>query len=63
MDAPKSSQPRIESLHTGMMINVWEGGDVSDTFAIANGGIQGCVLAATYINMFLSAIVDGQYVF
>ena len=37
----------IESLHTGMMVNTRNGGEVSDTFAITNCVKQGCVLAPT----------------
>ena len=35
----------IESLHTGNMVNVRTGGEVSDTFALTNIVKQGCVLA------------------
>ena len=61
MDAPKS-------MHTGMMVYVRNGGEVSDTFAITNGVKKGCVLAP--ISIFLSAmlkeafrdILDGVYI-
>ena len=48
----------IESLHTGMMVNVRNGGEVSDTFAITNGVKQGCVLAPTLFSIFLSAMLE-----
>ena len=34
---PEKFTTIIESLHTGMMVNVRNGGEVSDTFAITNG--------------------------
>ena len=37
----------IESLHTGMMVNVKNGGEVWNTFAIANGVNQRRLLALT----------------
>ena len=39
---PEKFTTMIESLHTGMMVNVRNGGEVSDTFAITNGVKQGC---------------------
>ena len=38
----------IESMHTGIMVNVRNGGEVSDTFDITNGVKQGCVMAPTF---------------
>ena len=38
---PEKFITMIESLHTGMMVNVRNGGEVSDTFAITNGVKQG----------------------
>ena len=38
---PEKFTTMIESLHTGMMVNVRNGGEVSDTFAITNGVKQG----------------------
>ena len=38
----------IESLHTGIMVNVWNGGEVSDIFAITNGVKQGYVRFSLY---------------
>ena len=58
MDALKTM---IESLHTGMMVNVRNGGEVSDTFAITNGVKQGCVLAPTYFSIFLSAMFEEAF--
>ena len=51
----------IESLYTGMMVNVKNGGEVSDTFAIANGVKQGCVLASTPFSIFMSAMVEEAF--
>ena len=50
----------IESLHTGMMVNVRNGGEVSDTFAIT-GVKQGCVLAPTLFSIFLSAMLEEAF--
>ena len=38
---PEKFTTMIESLHTGMMVNVRNVGEVSDTFAITNGVQQG----------------------
>ena len=38
---PEKFTTMIESLHTGMMVTVRNGGEVSDTFAITNGVKQG----------------------
>ena len=51
----------IESLHTGMIVNVRNGGKVSDTFAITNGVKQGCVLAPTIFSIFLSAMLEEAF--
>ena len=48
----------IESLHTGMMVNVRNGGEVYDTFAITNGVKQRCVLAPTSFSIFLSPMLE-----
>ena len=48
----------IESLHTGMMVNVGNGGEVSYTFAITSGVNQGCVLDPTLFSIFLSAMLE-----
>ena len=48
----------IEGLHTGMMVNVWNGGDISDIFAISNGVMQGCVLALTLFSIIISAMFE-----
>ena len=39
------------------MVNVGNGGEVSDTFAITNGVQQGCVLAPTLFSIFQSAML------
>ena len=51
----------IESLHTGMIVNVMNGGEVSDTFAITNGVKQGCVLAPTRFSIFLSTMLEEAF--
>ena len=51
----------IESMHTGMMVNVMNGGEVPDTFAITNGVKQGCVLAPTLFSIFLSAMREEAF--
>ena len=50
--------PRKVHNHTGMMVNIRNGGEVSDTFAITNGIKQGCVLAPTLI--FLSVMLEEE---
>ena len=55
---PENFTIMIESLLTGMIVNVSNGGEVSDTFAITNGVKQGCVLAPTFFSIFLSAILE-----
>ena len=42
-------------------MNVRNGGEVSDTFAITNGVKQGCVLAPTLISIFLSAMLEDAF--
>ena len=49
------------SLHTRMMVNVRNGGEVPDTFAITNGVKQGCVLAPTFFSIFLSAMFEEAF--
>ena len=58
---PEKFSTMIESLHTGMMVNVRNGGEVSDTFAITNGVKQGCVLASTLFSIFLSAMLEEAF--
>ena len=43
------------------MVNVKNGGEVSDTFAITNGVKQGCVLAPTLFSIFLSAMLEQAF--
>ena len=43
------------------MVNVRNGGEVSDTFAITNGVKQGCVLAPTLFSIFLSAMLEEAF--
>ena len=58
---PEKFTTMIESLHTGMMVNVRNGGKVSDTSAITNGVKQGCVLAPTLFSIFLSAMLEEAF--
>ena len=58
---PQKFTPMIESLHTGMMVNVRNGGEVSDTFAITNGVKQGSVLAPTLFSIFLSEMLEEAF--
>ena len=58
---PEKFTTMIESLHTGMMVNVRNGGEVSDTFAITTGVKQGCVLAPTLFSIFLSAMLEEAF--
>ena len=51
----------IESLHTGMMVNVRNGGEVSDIFAITNCVKQGCLQAPTPFSIFLSAMLEEAF--
>ena len=44
-----------------MMVNIRNGGEVSDTFAITNGVKQGCVLAPTLFSIFLSAMLEDAF--
>ena len=44
-----------------MMVNVRNGGEVSDTFVITNSVKQGCVLAPTPFSIFLSAMLDETF--
>ena len=58
---PEKFTTTIESIHTGMMVNVRNGGEVSDTFAITNGVKQGCVLAHTLFSIFMSAMLEEAF--
>ena len=44
-----------------MMVNVRNGGEVSDKFAITNGVEQGCVLAPTFFSIFLSTMLEEAF--
>ena len=48
-------------MHTGMMVNVRNGGEVSVTYSITIGVKQGCVLAPTLFSIFLSAMLDEAF--
>ena len=58
---PEKFTTMIESMHTGMMVNVRNRGEVSDTFAITNGVKQGCILALTLFSIFLSAMLEEAF--
>ena len=49
---PEKFTTMIESLHTGIMVNVRNGGDVSDIFAITNGVTQGCLLTLMIFSLY-----------
>ena len=55
---PEKFTTMIDSLYTGLMVNVRNGGEVSDTFVITNGVKQGCVQAHTIFSIFLSAMLE-----
>ena len=44
-----------------MIVNVKNGGDVSETFAITNGDKQGYVLVPTLFSIFLIALLDEAF--
>ena len=48
----------IESLHTGIMVNVRNEGEVSDIFSITNGVKQGCLQAPMPFSIFLLAMLE-----
>ena len=58
---PDKFTTMIESLHTGMMVNVRNRGEVSNTFAITNGVKQRCVLAPALFSIFLSAMLEEAF--
>ena len=58
---PEKFATMIESLHTGIMVNIRIGGKVSDIFAITNGVKQGYVLAPTLFSIFLSAMLEEAF--
>ena len=60
-ECPEKFTNMIESLHTGMMVNVRNGVEVSDTFAITNGIKLECVLAPTLLSIFLSAMLEEAF--
>ena len=51
----------VEALHTGMMANVGDGDEVSESFSVTNGVKQGCVLAPTLFSIFLTAMLDEAF--
>ena len=61
MAATEKFTTMTESLYTGMMVDVRNGGDVSDSFAITNGVKQGCVLAPTLSSICMSAMLEEAF--
>ena len=51
----------IDALHTGMMVYVSVGVEVSEPFSVTNGVKQGCVLAPTLFYIFISAMLDEAF--
>ncbi|BHF70996.1 hypothetical protein SprV_0401405000 [Sparganum proliferum] len=51
----------MRQLHDGMMMRVTDNGAVSETFAVANGVKQGCVLAPTLFSLMYSAMLMDAY--
>ena len=58
---PEKFTIMIDALHTGLMANVSVGGEVSESFSVANGVKQGCVLAPMLFYIFLSAMLDEAF--
>ena len=58
---PEKFTTMIESLHTGIMVNVRNGGELYDTFSITNGVKQWCVLTPTLFSIFLSAMLEEAF--
>ena len=58
---PRKVHNQIEVLHTGIMVKVRNGGEVSDIFAITKGVKQGCVLAPTIFSIFLSEMLEEAF--
>ena len=50
---PEKLTTMIESQHTGMMVNVKNGGEVSDTFAITNG-VKAGVRSGSHAFLYIS---------
>ena len=51
----------IEAQHTGMMVNVSAGVEVSESFSVTKAIKQGCVLYPTLFSFFISAILDDAF--
>ena len=58
---PREVHNNDRGLHTGMLANVSDGGDVSESFGVTNGVKQGCVLASMLFSIFLSAMFDEAF--
>ena len=57
---PEKFTTMNEALHTGMMANVNVGREISESFSVTNGIKQGCVMAPTFVFIFLSAMLGGD---
>ena len=58
---PEKFTTMIEAIHSGMMVNISIGGEVSESFRVTNGVKQGCLLAHTLFSIFLSAMLDDAF--
>ena len=55
---PEKLTTIIEALHTGMMVNVRVGGEVSESFSVTNGVKQGCVLAPMVFSILPAMLAE-----
>ena len=51
----------IEALHTGMMVNINVGGEVSESFSVTDGGQARLCTGPTLFSVFLSAMLDEAF--
>ena len=51
----------IEALHTGMMANVSDGGEVSESFSVTNGGQARLCTSPTLFSIFLLEMLDETF--
>ena len=58
---PEKFTTMIQSLYTGIMVNIRHVEDVSDTFAITNGIKPGSVLVSALLSIFLSAMLEKAF--
>ncbi|KAK2175342.1 hypothetical protein NP493_735g00026 [Ridgeia piscesae] len=55
---PEKFTTVIKALHTGMMVNVSVGGEVSESFSVTNGVKQGCVLAPMVFSILPAMLAE-----